>query len=100
MQAKKLQNYLRTYRKKSGLSQKDLALLVGRESASVVSRYEAGSRTISLETAVAFSVVYGVPLGDLFAGMVSKVEEETIARLLRFRDQEARALLSSLIQHP
>ncbi len=76
----KLQNYLRTYRKRTGLSQDEVAFLLGCQSGAKVSRYERFGRKPSLETALAYEVVFGVPGRDLFAGIFQKVEEKTKKR--------------------
>jgi transcriptional regulator with XRE-family HTH domain len=76
----KLQNYLRTYRKRTGLSQDEVAFLLGCQSGAKVSRYERLSRKPSLETALAYEVLFSAPARDLFAGIFQKVEEKTKGR--------------------
>lgn len=75
-----LENYLRTYRRRSGLSQDDLAFLLGTRSGSKVSRYEHYARQPSLETAIAYEVIFQTPLRELFAGVYEKVEQRVIGR--------------------
>ena len=70
----KLQNYLRTYRKRSGLSQDEVAFLLGCQGTKV-SRYERFVRKPSLETLFAYEVVFGAPARELFAGAYQKVEK-------------------------
>src|SRR2546427_6874983 len=76
----KLQNYLRTYRKRSGLSQDEVAFLLGCQSGTKVSRYERFSRKPSLETLFAYETVFGAPARELFAGAYQKVEKKTLNR--------------------
>lgn len=78
----KLENYLRTHRKRAGLSQDDVAFLLGTESESKVSRYERFARQPNLETALAFKAIFGVPIQELFAGLYQKVEQTTQKRAL------------------
>ena len=78
--ASHLHNYLRTYRKRAGLSQVELALLLGCQSGAKVSRYEHTARRPSLETAFAYEVVLHTSLRDLFAGMYRDVEKQTRKR--------------------
>jgi transcriptional regulator with XRE-family HTH domain len=81
--AHKLQNYLRTYRKRTGLSQDEVAFLLGCQGptgGAKVSRYERFSRKPSLETALAYEAVFGIPGRELFAGIFQKVEEKTKKR--------------------
>jgi len=72
----KLENYLRTYRKRSRLSQNELAYLLGCESGTKVSRYECFERTPALKTAIACKIVFGAAACDLFAGTWGKIEKE------------------------
>ena len=78
--SRKLPNYLRTYRKRFGLSQKEMALLLGLESAATVSRYEQSQRLSVLETILAYEVIFGVPVRELFGGLSEKVNEDVIRR--------------------
>jgi transcriptional regulator with XRE-family HTH domain len=79
----KLENYLRMYRKRSGLSQDEVAYLLGGKSGTIASRYERFRRTPSLETALACEAIYGVPVKELFAG-VSARAERLVRRRARF----------------
>src|SRR5258708_38807061 len=54
MAAPHLHNYLRAHRKRLGLSQDEVAYLLGAESGAKVCRYERLVRGASLETALAF----------------------------------------------
>ncbi len=83
----KLQNYLRTHRKHTGLSQDEVAFLLGCQSGTKVSRYERFIRQPTLETAFAYEALFGVPARELFAGTFQKVEKKTIrqAQLLTRR---------------
>lgn len=76
----KLENYLRTYRKRSGLSQDEVAFLLGCESGTKVSRYERFTRKPALETALACRAIFGVPVEDMFAGVYQKVEKKILNR--------------------
>src|SRR5437762_13043164 len=71
----KLENYLRTYRKQSGLSQDEVARSSGCQNGTKVSRYERFARKPSLETLFAYEVVFGAPARELFAGAYQKVEK-------------------------
>ena len=71
----KLENYLRTYRKRSGLSQDEVGFLLGCQKGTKVSRYERFARKLSLETLFAYEVVFGAFARDLFANAYQKVEK-------------------------
>src|SRR5690349_19405590 len=83
-----LHNYVRALRKRAGLSQKQLAQLLGNRSGSKVSRYERFRRDPSLDTALACEVVFGTAARNIFAGVHARVEEKTLRR--------ARALVEEL----
>lgn len=90
--SQKLKNYLRTYRKRTGLSQDEVAFLLGCHSGTLVSRYERFARNPRLETTLAYEVVLGTPARELFAGISQKVELRTFrrARLLARKLSEAK----------
>jgi|SRR6266576_4678451 len=73
----KLENYLRTYRKQSGLSQDEVAFLLGCQTGTKVSRYERFARKPSLETLFAYEVVFGAP-AQAFCRCLSKGRKENI----------------------
>src|SRR5207245_9679485 len=72
--AKRLHNYLLTHRKRSSLTQREVAFLLGCRHKTKVSDYEQRTRRPVLETALAYEAVFGVPVRDLFAGMFDEVE--------------------------
>jgi transcriptional regulator with XRE-family HTH domain len=76
----KLENYLRTYRKRSGLSQDEMAFLLGCQNGTKVSRYERFARKPNLETLFAYEVVFGASARELFAGVYQKVEKRILNR--------------------
>lgn len=80
MPGKKLSNYLRTIRMRSGLSQDEVAYLLGVESGAEVSRHEMFHRVPTLKTALSYEVIFGVPVRELFAGEYEKVEADIQAR--------------------
>lgn len=100
MQEKPLDNYLRTERRHSGLSQEDLAFLLGSENGTIVSRYERGRRTPGLETALAYEAILGIPVSALFPGKFLKValEVRARARTLEARRKSAPPILRALSQ--
>jgi transcriptional regulator with XRE-family HTH domain len=77
MATRRLLNYLRTYRKHSGLSQSDISFLLRIKDKSELSRYEWGVRQPSLRTALACQELYGVAVSDLFAGVSDLVARDT-----------------------
>ena len=89
-----LESYLKTYRRRSGFSQDDVAFLLGSSSGAKVSRYERWARRPTLETALAYEAIFQVPVRELFGGLYRKAEKETVARaqLLATRLPAAKAM--------
>jgi transcriptional regulator with XRE-family HTH domain len=81
----KLENYLRTYRKQSGLTQHEVGFLLGRENGAQVSRYEKRRRLPPLETALACEEIFGVPVSELFAGVRQAVGRDIEKRRLELK---------------
>ena len=61
-----LGNYLRTHRRKSGLSQRELGLLLGYKDEGQVSRHERSKTAPPLIAALAYEVIFKIPVSDLF----------------------------------
>lgn len=76
----RLNTYIRRARKRSGLSQRELAALIGKTSGSYISRFEKGRRVPPLDIALALSVALQTPVYELFAGRFQKVEQAVTTR--------------------
>jgi DNA-binding XRE family transcriptional regulator len=87
-----LHNYLRTHRRRTGLYQEHVSRLLGGRSDTKVSRHEKGQRLPTLETALAYAVVYQTSVDELFAGLKETVEEQVQSR--------ARKVLSDVEEGP
>ena len=74
---------LRTHRRSWGLSQRELADLLGMESRAHVSRIERGKRSPTLETALACSTLFGVSLDELFPQLAIVSGEQLRERISR-----------------
>jgi len=81
----RLENYLRSYRKQSGLTQDEVGFLLGRHNGAQVSRYEKRHRLPPLETALACEEIFGVPVSELFAGVRQAVGRDIEKRRLELR---------------
>ena len=76
----KLDNYLRTHRRRTGLSQSEVAAVLGCKDGGQVSRHERLVRTPALERALAYEALYHASVRELFAGLYEKVERGTFRR--------------------
>ena len=72
----RLGNYLRTHRKRTGLSQDALAAALGLKDKTQLSRYERLEALPSLTTALGFETVYHIPVSELFAGVHETIRED------------------------
>jgi len=102
MPPKRFDNYIRMLRKQKGLSQDELAFLLGWKSGSAVSRLEQGRRKPSLETLLALEAIFGIPVRELYAGRFQKVEGAVRERVAHFisaheEDLSVRKLLRDLL---
>jgi len=80
------------HRERCGLSQAELALLIGVGKGASVSRYELSSRTPNLEALLALELVFREPIQRLYAGVAEGVLDSVTSR--------ARTLLESLDDTP
>src|SRR5437773_11106309 len=87
MATHKLENYLRTYRKRSGLTQREVAFLVGCRNGAQVSRYAKRRRLPPLRTALACEAAFGVPVSVLFAGLREAAGRAVGERMLALKSK-------------
>jgi DNA-binding XRE family transcriptional regulator len=72
-------NYLKTHRRRWGLTQAELANLLG-VSASLISRCELGERQPSLSLALGYQVIFGPPPAELAPRLYEALEDQVMAR--------------------
>jgi transcriptional regulator with XRE-family HTH domain len=85
--SRKLPHYLRSERKRAGLSQSDIATLLGDQTVSKVSRYERRHRVPPLLTALAYEAILGKPVAELFGGTYAPILAEVVRRAKLLADQ-------------
>jgi transcriptional regulator with XRE-family HTH domain len=68
------------HRKRAGLSQDEVAYLLGCGHGAKVSRYERFNREPSLRTALAYEVIFQVPVRELFAGIYEQSRRDVERR--------------------
>lgn len=78
--SQRMRNYIRAYRKRAGLTQDEVAILLGCQSGTKVSRLERLSRKPSLQVVFACQVLFGIPAHELFPGIYQEVEQLTVTR--------------------
>lgn len=72
-------NYLKIFRKKSKLTQDDVAYIFGIQKVSI-SRYEKGKRLPSLPIILLYHLIFNVPLYSLFKRMYVDYQEKVLKR--------------------
>jgi DNA-binding XRE family transcriptional regulator len=83
--ASKLPNYLKTFRKRSGLSQEEVAFLLGTLNGEKVCRHERFAREPSLRTALAYMIIFQSQGHELFAGIHEEVRLEIVDRARKLK---------------
>src|SRR5579862_5435310 len=81
MNCSPLANYLRAHRKRSGLSQAELAFLLAIRSPSEISRYEHGQQTPKLRKLLAYQFLFQTPIREMYDGVSVEVEREMSIRV-------------------
>jgi len=87
----KLTSYLRVYRKKSGLTLREAAYLLG-VSHFALSRYETHIREVPLPVALCCCLLYGLTVPQAFAGMYDLCATLLARRLTLFRNRLVRRI--------
>lgn len=74
-------SYLRSHRKRSGLSLKEAAHILGYEHGGELSRHERLASVPSLRAALRYEVLYRAPISKLFSGLFEEEQKEVEERL-------------------
>jgi transcriptional regulator with XRE-family HTH domain len=69
-------SYLRSHRKRSGLSQKEVARLLGYKHEGEISRHERLLSTPPFHVALAYEALYRVPVAQIFPGIYESRKQE------------------------
>lgn len=80
-------NYLRTHRKRSGLSQREIAQLLGYPDEHQVSRHERSISAPPVVIALGYEIIFRVPIADLFSDLHRAIEQDIEARLAFMESQ-------------
>lgn len=78
--SRRLRSYVRSHRKRSNLTQKEIAFLLGLGDPSSVYRHEWAKRQPLLDVAVAYELVFGEKINELFGGVYDEVELAVLNR--------------------
>lgn len=78
-------NYLRTYRKRTGLSQRELGHLLGYSKEGTVSRHEQSKTVPPLRVAIAYEIILQSSVSELFPEITERTRAVVEQRLREFQ---------------
>jgi transcriptional regulator with XRE-family HTH domain len=80
-------NYLKAHRKKTGLSQRELGLLLGYTDEGQVSRHERSESIPPIIAALSYEAVFRISMSALFPGLSGEVARVIEEKLAAFEDE-------------
>ena len=85
-------NYLLSQRKRTALSQDEVAFLMGTHGGAGISRYEQFTQMPSLETAFALELILQRPARELFVGIYERAQQrvQSRAKTLAYKTDQAK----------
>ena len=95
----KLPSYLKTHRRHYGLTQDEIAFLLGSTNGTRVSRYERLLRRPDLATAFGCQVIFGPSPREMFPGIYLEVEDQVFERVTSLATRLRSGTRSALIEH-
>jgi DNA-binding XRE family transcriptional regulator len=81
MPSPKLPNYIRTHRKRTHLTQNEVAFLLGAKNSAHVCRHERLEQTPNLPTLLAYEILFRTPVRSLFSETHQDVEQKLTHRI-------------------
>jgi transcriptional regulator with XRE-family HTH domain len=81
MKRKAAANYLKTHRRRSGLTQREMGELLGYNDPGQVSRHERSKSLPPLRIALAYELIFRVPAAVLFIGLHGSTKENIEKKL-------------------
>lgn len=79
-------NYLRAHRREAGFSQRELGNLIGRGSGQV-SRHERATSVPPLAAALAYELIFQVPVSVIFIGLHEAIKQDIENKLRRLEEE-------------
>lgn len=87
MNSSHLASYLRSHRKRSGLSQREIAQLLGYPDQGPVSRHERLCCVPPLMIALSYQAIFRVPVADLFPAPYEAIRQAVEERLAKMKEE-------------
>ena len=88
--------YLRALRRRSALSQEDVAFLLGAFTGSRVSRHETGACDPPIEVALAYEVIFGAGMADIYEDELVEITKHVVKRARTLHESLAHRLKDPL----
>ena len=85
---KKIPNCLPKYRRQKGLTQKEVAKILGFKTGSIISKWERGFSFPSTPSLLKLSALYGRQAEALFVDLYQKIKEEVLSEALNKNQDE------------
>jgi DNA-binding XRE family transcriptional regulator len=82
-----LANYLRIHRRRAGISQYELGIILGYENGGAISLHEKRRSVPPLLIALAYEIVFQVSVSEIFPGLKDTVESAVEQRLTEFENR-------------
>jgi transcriptional regulator with XRE-family HTH domain len=89
-------HYLRSCRRRASLSQRDIAFLLGVKAISKISRYERNVMLPPVRTALAYEVIFGRPVTQLFRGAYDRIRSDVRRRASKLATKTSASFHSTL----
>ena len=96
MKRRTITPYLRALRRRSALSQEDVAFLLGTFTGTRVSRHETGACVPPLEVALAYEVIFGIGTAEIYEDLRLRVAQDVRKRAQTLHESLAHRLNDAL----
>jgi transcriptional regulator with XRE-family HTH domain len=83
----RLKSYLRTFRRRFGFTQMELAFLIGTKSRTAISRIEGAKRRPGLNALYACAFIFDTPPPELFPDLISELHEAMLDRAYELHEK-------------
>src|SRR6185312_14558620 len=80
-------SFVRAHRRRLGLSQSELAALIGVASSTTVSRIERSKRMPTTPVMIACCVLFGLPAPELFISLYEEIEEVVVTAVKALHEE-------------
>lgn len=91
-------HYLKTFRKRTGISLSDMSTLIGIDAGNL-SKMEAGQREITTKVLLAYYVILKIPIERLFKNQLSELVKNSYQNSVALKDRVLDAMGTPNINH-